>query len=306
MPIEVSVSATAANLGPGFDCIGLALEGFELQGRLTVGTAATGIRVSGLDTASISRDSDNLVGSAMAAVFSRAGRDPGHYQLEIFNQIPVARGLGSSAAAIVAGLLLAAGWLRTQGLICPDDDLINIGAELEGHSDNVVAALVGGVTVAARCEDTVRWQSLPVANLPPVLVAVPAAPQATAAARNLLPAFVLHQDAVFNISRSGLLLTALINGDYRILREAMTDRLHEPYRLPLYPWLTDLRAAALEAGAYGVCLSGAGPATLAFVPEPGIVPVAEAMAGIYERAGLAVQVHTTRVAGSASTRPVPA
>ena len=310
------VPATTANLGPGFDCLGMALSGLELRAWLAP---------SSPDPAGWDRDEEdvtwelygegpatdppgsNLVVRAIKAAFARAAqRHPASWRLEVASAIPPARGLGSSAAAIVAGLAVANEWLRLGGRALSGSELLDLAAEIEGHADNVAAALFGGVAVVWQAgtppQQPVqppegRWRVLsfrPRCSLLAVL-AVPDCHALTHAARAALPAVIPHRDAVFNQSRVALLTLALSAGRVDLLREAMQDRLHEPYRMRLFPWLEGLVATAVEAGAEGACLSGAGPSVLALVQGEKVQQVAEAMRKRLLAEGIAGTVYICRV-----------
>jgi len=256
--VRVRVPATSANLGPGFDTFGLALGHYD-----EVDVALTGERlvvdVEGEAAGEVPRDESHLVVSAMLAGFRRWGSAPAGLRVRCRNSIPHARGLGSSAAAIVAGVVAARRLVGTGAV--GDDDVLALATELEGHPDNVAAALVGGFTLAWTGDDGARAVRLtPHPDVLPV-VCVPGWPMSTATARGLLPAQVPHADAVFNASRAGLLVAALTQAPER-LWEATRDRLHQPYRAPAMQPTADLLDRLRGRGVAAV-LSGAGPSVLA-------------------------------------------
>lgn len=245
--IVVRAPATSANLGAGFDCLGLAL---DLWNEVT----ATPGRLA-LD------DGSNLILRAARATYGLVGaRYPG-FELRCTNRIVFSSGLGSSAAAIACGVLFA-----NQCLDNPLDEsaVLDLAVQLEGHPDNVVPCVLGGMRVTLQLDDGRVIQS-------PVRVAmrltavgfIPDLGVATHHARGLLPASVAHADAVFNVSRASLLVAALAAGRADLLAEATRDRLHQPYRLPLFPAGATLLDAAMQAGALGAFMSGAGPTVLA-------------------------------------------
>lgn len=283
--ITVRVPATSANLGPGFDALGLAL---RLHNTLTLEPAeAPQIEIDGEGAGTLPRDPTHLAYQAAMAVVARAeGEDgPGAraFCLRQHNRIPLARGLGSSAAAIVGGAVAANALL---GHPLDQQALLDLATELEGHPDNVAPALLGGLVVCARTATGVRWMRLAPPSLR-VVLAVPDYQVSTDEARRRLPARVPFPDAVFNVTRAALLVAALTGDRPDLLDEATQDRLHQPYREQLVPGLTDVFAAARGAGAYGVALSGSGPAVLAFGAAPGIGP---AMARAFEAAGAACRI----------------
>jgi homoserine kinase len=210
------------------------------------------------------------------------GESDVHFRLVQENSIPPTRGLGGSAAALVGGAVAANDLFGGQ-IAAPD--LLNIVCELDGHPDNAAPALLGGLVIGTLTPIGVSAVRLEPKNLK-VAVAVPDFAVSTPAARRALPDSVSHRDATFNVGRSGLLLGALATGEYHLLRIAMQDRLHQPYRSHLIPGLEDVIEAALENGAYGACLSGSGPTVLAFAPEAGAQEIASAMRVAFETWGV--------------------
>ena len=204
-----------------------------------------------------------------------------HFRLVQVNDIPPTRGLGGSAAALVGGAVAANELFG--GQIAPPD-LLNIVCELDGHPDNAAPALLGGLVIGTLTPTGVSAVRLEPKDLG-VAVAVPDFAVSTTAARRALPEHVPHRDAVFNVGRSGLLLGALATGEYELLRVAMQDRLHQPYRAHLVPGLEGVIAAALQNGAHGACLSGSGPTVLAFTPRDLAPAVAAAMKKTFEAGG---------------------
>lgn len=259
--IRVVVPASTANLGPGFDSLGMALSLYNELETEEIGQGKVIVEVSGEGEQSLPRGSDNLVCRVMADVYQLLGiRFPGLY-LRLTNRIPIGKGLGSSAAA-VASALVAANHL-TGGRLAPAE-LIRIGTRWEGHPDNVAAALFGGIVITVRDGDEVIWRRFePPVNLR-VVVAVPCFALPTKKSRQALPSMVSMKDAVFNLSRTGMLLLALVKEDLELLRVATKDRLHQPYRASLVPGMVEVFEAAQAAGALGTTLSGAGPTVIAF------------------------------------------
>jgi homoserine kinase len=286
MTVTVRVPATSANLGPGFDALGLAL---RLHNFVTIEAAdEPEIVIEGEGERTLPRDATHLAYQAATAVVARAaelGRAAGGHAFRIAqrNAIPLARGLGSSAAAIVGGAVAANALL---GRPLDQQALLDLATELEGHPDNVAPALLGGLVVCTRTPGGVRWMRLAAPPLQ-VVLAVPDYPVSTEEARRRLPARVPFPDAVFNVTRAALLVAALTGGRPDLLDEATQDRLHQPYREHLIPGLQDVFAAARRAGAYGVALSGSGPAVLAFGDAAGIGP---AMTEAFEAAGSASRI----------------
>jgi len=215
--------------------------------------------------------------------YEAAGRRFTGCALECTNRVPAARGLGSSAAAWVGGLVAGNALL---GSPLTKDALLALAARAEGHPDNVAAALFGGLTVSSASGPTVTAVSLPVPAGLRWVALIPEVTSATAQARAVLPASVPYHDAVFNVQRVALLLASLWAGRPAALAAALEDRLHEPYRLRLFPWMPEVVRAARAAGALGCVLSGAGPSLLAVVAGDD-TPVAAAMEAALRRAGMA-------------------
>jgi homoserine kinase len=279
--VRVRAPATSANLGPGFDCLGLAL-GLYLEVEVSEERGeGLEISASGEGAGQVPLGEDNAIYQAMRQVFAATGYRPGRLRLEARSQIPLASGLGSSSAALLAGL--AAGLALCGGEV-DRDELIRRGVEEEGHPDNVAPCALGGLAVAVVREGSVEYARLEPPTGLAAVVAVPDFSLPTQRARALLPKKVSRADAVFNLGRVGLLTAALAGGRLELLRACMEDRLHEPYRARLVPGLEEVRQAALEAGALGAALSGAGPSVLALVRGEG-KGVGEAMQRTWKRRG---------------------
>ncbi len=265
----VRVPATTANLGPGFDSLGLALSLFNtVEASLTPGPSATGRGAGGESHAiegegalSLPRGPDNLVRRSMAAVAARAGVELPPVQVRQVNAVPLARGLGSSSAAIVGGCVAANELL---GRPLSREVLLAVAAALEGHPDNVAPALFGGLTICYAVGPGAQCLRLEPANPPRAVVAIPDYTVETERARQALPPSVPRLDAVVNVGHAAAVVAAFATGRYDVLRAAMDDRLHQPYRAHLVPGMSEAIAAALEAGALGACLSGSGPTIVAF------------------------------------------
>jgi homoserine kinase len=211
------------------------------------------------------------------------GESDAQFRLVQENSIPPTRGLGGSAAALVGGAVAANDLFGGQ-IAAPD--LLNIVCELDGHPDNAAPALLGGLVIGTLTPVGVSAVRLEPKDLK-VVVAVPDFAVSTTAARRALPDSVPHRDAAFNVGRSGLLLGALATGEYHLLRVAMQDRLHQPYRSHLIPGLEDVIEAALKTGAHGACLSGSGPTVLAFAPdETSAMEIASSMKTTFEARGV--------------------
>ena len=288
----ITVPATSANLGPGFDCLGLAL---DLRNTLTLTTGefvpaaeretAYTVTITGVDAAKVPADRGNLALEAAETVFHLVGRRPRAAALHVHNCIPVGSGLGSSSSAIVGGLV-AANALAGGGL--GDEALLRLAVDMEGHPDNVAPAMLGGLVLGVLPDAAGGPEQLVVRRMePPRLTAVVVMPDfhfLTAEARAVLPRQVSRADAIYNTSRLGLLLHVLLAGEYGCLRVAMGDRLHQTQRLNIIPGATAAYDAAYAAGALGVALSGAGPSLIAFTEGDG-GPIAAAMLAAFATAG---------------------
>lgn len=251
--VTVRVPATSANLGPGFDCLGLAL---DLHLEVTA-VAADHDRFDYQGEGHVPDDPDGLVHAGFRAAFARLGRPSPTIACRARNPIPLARGLGSSSAALVAGAALADGW--TGGAL-GRDGVFQLAAELEGHPDNVAPAVYGGFTVSAsRLEGGYATAVLAVPPRWRLLFGVPPFELPTAEARAALPATVDRDVAVRTAARASLWALAVARDEPELLRTASLDELHEPYREPLVPGLRATRDALRAAGAHAAFLSGAGP-----------------------------------------------
>lgn len=260
--VSVSTPASTANLGAGFDCLGLAL---NLRNMVDLWDTGRGggleIDVEGEGEDLLPTDDTNLVYRAADRVFARVGKRPaGLLRLHAVNGIPLGSGMGSSAATIVGGLV-AANALVEGGL--SREELLRLAYEMEGHPDNAAAALYGGLTLVSAAGDELMARPLAV---PPmrVAIALPELRLSTAEARAALPAQVPLADAVYNLGHALLTVQALTGGDEALLRWAVSDRLHQPYRQRLIPGYATVAAEARKAGAVAVALSGAGPSLVAF------------------------------------------
>ncbi|MBO9541377.1 homoserine kinase [bacterium] len=295
---EVVVPATSANMGPGFDCLGLALPVYN-RFRIDVAPAgAPSYRLMGEGAAEPLEAGRNLFLVAAERLAAEVGTSLPPLSVVCEAAIPLGRGLGSSASAVVGGLMAAN---HVLGEPLAQADLLRLATALEGHPDNVAPALLGGVCLALEGEGGLIVERLMVAEEPGLVVAVPAFELATAIARAALPSLVPHADAVYNVGRAALLVSALFSGRYERLAEALADRLHQPYRAPLVPGMAEVTRAAREAGAWGTTLSGAGPTLLAWCPVEGRDAVARAMAEAWAEAGIVARAFPSAIAAQGAT-----
>ena len=294
--IQVLAPATTANLGPGFDCLGMAL---DIWNRLEVYPAGSDFRgptvkVTGEGAGELDPGPGNLVYRAMAFLFNEAGQEMPLVHLECHNEIPLERGMGSSAAAIAGGLVAANSWCAGEfDKEFSSNELLEMAVTIEGHPDNVAASVLGGLRLVVAEEDQIF--TVPV-EVPPGIRAVLFIPEhriATGDARAVLPQTLTRADAVYNMSRTSLLVAAMAANHPEYLAEATKDRLHQPYRQGLFPPMKLLFQAAMDAGALGVFLSGSGSTVLALT-QGREMTVAYEMAEAAKQAGVEGQLKITQ------------
>jgi homoserine kinase len=302
-PFTVEVPCSTSNLGAGFDAIGIALGRARLVVHVRPGPAGKGIRLvrfSGEGEGAVALDGTNRILTALSAAARLAGRDPETLSaaLEADNTIPLKRGLGSSAAAAVAGALVLEGLLR-DGPNAPIDLQRALAAalSLEGHPDNVAPCLLGGAQVVV-LDERGRARACAVRPGAPLRAAllIPDVELATSEARAVLPRKVTLADAVFNLGRAALFAAALASGELDLLGLAMEDRLHQPPRSRLLPWLPAMLSAARSAGARGATLSGAGTTVFALCRPAEAEDVAQALLGAARAHGLPARALTADLA----------
>jgi homoserine kinase len=287
---RVQVPASSANLGPGFDTLGLALD-IPLVVRFRA-SAELDILATGRDAEMIAPGENNLIYQTALKVASDTGRLLPKVQMRIHNEIPLGRGLGSSAAALSAGVIIAD---RLLGLNWPVDRLLDEAARIEGHPDNVAACMLGSIVVSAidRHGETHAIR-LELPEWCGVAVVVPDFILPTVEARQVLPASYSKDDAIFNVQRAGLLIAALSTGNRRAFPTALEDRFHQPYRGPLVPGLAEILELRAP-GLLGCALSGAGPSVLVFF-ERGCEAVCELVRGVFAAKGHRAEVLPAAIA----------
>jgi homoserine kinase len=262
LTVRVVAPASTANLGPGFDAAAAAL---ELWNEVVVEGGSSGVEIEGEGAEELPRDATHLTLRAFA-LFAPVD----DYRFSFVNRIPLERGLGSSAAAIAMGLV--AGAAVTGKTVAPEE-LLALGVPIEGHADNLAAALYGGVCIAMKRQGSIHAHriagDMPVA----AILAVPSSRTSTAASRNGLPEKVTHADAAHNAASAAMLGAAIVSGDVALLRDAFDDRLHEQYRIGNAPLLQSLRAHAPD-GTVGVTLSGSGPSVVVWAENARAADVA--------------------------------
>ena len=287
--VTVRIPATIANLGPAFDALGVAVSLYNTV-ELEAGSPAQ-VEVHGEGEGELPVDERNLLHRAASAAAEAGGRTIS-FRIRCRNDIPLARGLGSSAAAIVGGVVAANAVL---GRPLDPDSLLQLSVSLEGHPDNVAAALFGGVVVCNRAAGGVTYARLTPAWRSAIVVAVPAFTVSTEEARRRLPAVVPFGDAAANVGRTAVLVASLASGRTDLLAHAMDDALHQPYRRTLVPGMDAVFDAARAAGAYGTALAGSGPSIVAVTPPDRAGVVGEAMVRAFRDAGTSARAHSLRI-----------
>lgn len=264
--VQVQVPATSANLGPGFDTLGLALSIYDELTVTALSSDCIEIEVTGSGASEIARDESNLVVRSIGHVYRDVGREMPGLRIVAHNSVPHGRGMGSSGAAVTAGVLAAKGLLAGE-VEFTDADLLRLATELEGHPDNVAPALFGGLTIAWTGERGPQHKKLLVHRGVAPLVLVPERTMSTTLVRSLEPPQVSRDDAIFNVSRSALLIAALTQSP-ELLLDATADRLHQDFRAQAMPE-THTLVTALRAAGFAAVVSGAGPSVLVLADGPG-------------------------------------
>ena len=255
------IPASTTNLGPGFDVLGLALQLYSTVS-LEITGSSTEVIVSGVDVEKIPSTPEHIAFQAVESIFQRSGvQQPKGLKLTIANGIPAIRGLGGSGTAILGGLL-------TANVLCGNmfclSEIVNFATAIEGHPDNVAASLYGGLVISVQEEEQIHAIQLVCDPALHVVLAIPEFTLSTQKARDILPKTVDFADAIYNISRSSLLVASIATGKLDMLPLAMKDKLHQPYRSTLIPGFNAVVEAATSAGALSIALSGAGPTIAAY------------------------------------------
>ncbi len=278
MEFRVRLPGSTANLGPGYDALGLALSIYNYIGIRTHSQLGVSFSIGGEGADILSADEENLFYRAAQFTAQRAGQALPGMTVHQYNNVPLARGLGSSSTAIVGGVVAA------NHLLCEPfspGEMLDIATAIEGHPDNVSPCLLGGLTTSTVDGNRVVCvRALPPKELQAV-VAIPEFELKTEHARNVLPKTISHSDAVFSTSRACIVTAALITGNFEHLAVGMQDRLHHPYRAKLIPGFDEILAAAVNAGAWGAALSGAGPTLIALTTQNADV-IGQAMIDIWK------------------------
>ena len=262
--ISVRAPATTANLGPGFDCLGLAL---DIWNETSFEIGHSDLSISGEGENELVLDLNNLLYRGFAKPFEIIGRDVPAVSIKAKNEIPVGRGLGSSAAAIVSGLIAGN---KATGIGLSQDEILTLAAEMEGHADNVGPALLGGLQIVVSSNQEWVTSQVPIPKKISLIIFIPDKLVLTSEARSSLPEAVTLDDAKFNIGRASLFVNSMAQGDIDHLGIATQDRLHQDYRAALLPGINSVMKGALSAGADCVFISGSGPSVIAISEDRGM------------------------------------
>jgi homoserine kinase len=294
MKISVKVPATTANLGPGFDALGLALNLWNETEFQTTRDNRIILSISGEGQGKLPTDASNSIVEAALQVYNLVQKSCNGLQIHCLNRVPIGSGLGSSSAAMLTGMLGANAVL---GEPFSQEEILKLAIETEGHPDNVAPAMLGGLVASIVHEDRVISLKLPArANHGQIHLTIvwPDFDFPTKQARAILPKQVERKDAIYNISRAVLVTESLRTGDLDLLGKAMTDALHQPYRIPLIPGAHQAMEAARNAGAAAVALSGAGPSLIAFSSDVNM-RIGVSMQQSFEKAGLRSKIYNLQV-----------
>lgn len=262
MKLKIKTPATTANLGPGFDCLGAALYLYnEFEINVVQNKQKLRIETDGVDKELISKNENNILYKAIKKIFDITKNDIPSLEIYIKNNIPLKRGLGSSATAYVAGVVVG-------NLLCgeplSENELLNIAFELEGHPDNIVPCMFGGLCISSVVEERIKFIKIPLPNDISVLTIIPQQKISTEDARKILPREISFKDAVKNISNVAMLVSSFITKKYELLKYATKDYLHQPYRKELMPWMNEVFEICLDNKALCCMLSGSGSSIVSF------------------------------------------
>ncbi len=283
--IKIRVPATTANLGPGFDCLGLAL---KLYLNLEIEEIEKGLVIEyhGEGAEKFSVKKDTLIGKSAELVLKKIGWDKSKKGLKIkaFNQIPITRGLGSSASAIIGGIVGAA---RLCNINLTNQEMLELALSLEGHMDNIVPALIGGLTLAYKTgQEEIKWARIKTPLDLRIVLAIPEFTLNTEEMRKALPQKIALPEAIFNLSRTALLVNALQNSDWEVLAEAMEDKLHQPFRVPFIPGIEEIFSKIKRLGLAGVALSGSGPSVVSLTKKGSEQAISKIMKDAFLKVGI--------------------
>jgi len=285
--IKIRVPATTANLGSGFDCLGLALKLYlNLEIEETENSLVIEYQGEGAEKFSLKKKEETLIWKSINLVLKKTHKDihKKGLKIKVLNKIPITRGLGSSASAIIGGIVGAA---RLYGIDLTNQEMLGLALSLEGHMDNIVPALIGGLTLAYKTgQGEIKWARIKTPLDLRIVLAVPEFTLNTKEMRKVLPQKVTLSQAIFNLSRSALLVNALQNSDWEVLVEAMEDKLHQPYRTPFIPGIEDIFSQIKKTGLAGVALSGSGPSIVSLTKKGREETISTIMKDTFLKAGI--------------------
>lgn len=301
MKISVKVPATTANIGPGFDCLGMALPLYNVITIEETVLPGTGIEINVLNDdpsanslEHIPMDENSIIYKAVELLYNSIGQTPSELKITVQSQIPITRGLGSSASVIVGGLIAA-----NELLGKPADEvaLLSIATEVEGHPDNVTPAIVGGLVLSSQEDDgTIVYRKLPWPEEWNITVCIPDYELSTSISRSVLPKEVPMEDAVFNAKRLGMFVQAVNTKDSELMRLALQDRLHQPYRMKLVPGLDKITEKLKhEENVLGCVLSGAGPSILIISQKNDVDKINSIVKSVWDELNVKVNIMTLPV-----------
>lgn len=303
MKVTVKVPASSANIGPGFDCLGIALPIYNTITIEETVLPGTGIEINLMSEEesidemvfdSIPKDENNIVYKAVEMLYNSIGQEPSELKINIQAQIPITRGLGSSSSIVVGGLLAAN---KLLGNPADETALLAIATEVEGHPDNVAPAILGGFVLATQEDDgTISYCKLNWPEEWDITVCIPDFELSTEIARSVLPKEVPMQDAIFNAKHLAMLIQAVNTKDAKLMKVALKDRLHQPYREKLVPGMKEIiEAFKHEDGVLGAVLSGAGPSMLVISHKYDLDKIKSTVKDIWEKQNIKVDIRTMKV-----------
>ncbi len=309
MKVSVKVPATSANLGPGFDCLGIALPIYNTVTIDETVLPGTGVEINILSQDEnfddliidhIPTDENSIVYKAVELLYNSIGQTPSELKINIQTQIPVTRGLGSSAAVIV-GALIAANHLL--GEPADESAILSIATEIEGHPDNVTPAVVGGLVLSSMEDDgSILYRKIDWPEDWAITVCIPDVELATEISRSVLPENVPMQDAVFNTKRMGMLIQAIHTQDEELMKAALTDKLHQPYRAKLVPWMDEINQSIKhDDDIFGCVLSGAGSTVLVISKQNATDRVRNKISEVMTNLNVKADIKTLKVENDGAT-----
>ncbi len=309
MKVSVKVPATSANLGPGFDCLGVALPIYNTVTIDETVLPGTGVEINilaqdesydDLIIDHIPRDENSIVYKAVELLYNSIGQTPSELKINIQTTIPVTRGLGSSAAVIV-GALMAANHLL--GEPADESAILSIATEIEGHPDNVTPAVVGGLVLSSMEDDgSILYRKIHWPDEWAIIVCIPDVELATEISRSVLPETVPMQDAVYNTKRMGMFIQAVNTVDDELMKAALSDKLHQPYRSKLVPWMDEISESIKhDEDIFGCVLSGAGSAVLVIAKQSAVDKAKSKISEVMNNLNVKAEIKSLKVENNGAT-----